>query len=100
MVMIYCTVFSSILPYQQPSHRGKVTYIAGYHSNITYTQVEVGSPDEVEEIFDAISYCKGASIIRMLHYWIGDKVHLPRVVCVEYLTIKYLFQLEGIRYTR
>lgn len=39
-----------------------------------YYQVEVGSPDEVEEIFDAISYCKGASIIRMLHDWIGDKV--------------------------
>ena len=37
-------------------------------------QVAVGGPEEVEEIFDAISYCKGASIIRMLHHWIGDKV--------------------------
>lgn len=35
-------------------------------------QVEVGPPSEVEEIFDAISYSKGASIIRMLHDWIGD----------------------------
>ena len=36
----------------------------------------MGSPEEVEEIFDAISYCKGASIIRMLHNWIGDKVKI------------------------
>ena len=36
--------------------------------------MEVGPPSEVEEIFDAISYSKGASIIRMLHHWIGDEV--------------------------
>ncbi|KAL5489625.1 hypothetical protein EMCRGX_G018741 [Ephydatia muelleri] len=35
-------------------------------------EVPVNAPSEVEEIFDAISYCKGASIIRMLHSWIGD----------------------------
>ena len=37
-------------------------------------QIEVGNPAEVDEIFDAISYCKGASIIRMLHNYIGDDV--------------------------
>lgn len=37
-------------------------------------QVPVGSPDEVDEIFDAISYSKGASVIRMLHDYIGDAV--------------------------
>ena len=42
-------------------------------------QVVAGSPEEVEEIFDAISYCKGASIIRMLHDWIGDKVRILSV---------------------
>ena len=44
--------------------------------HVMYYQVVVGSPEEVEEIFDAISYCKGASIIRMLHNWIGDKVKI------------------------
>jgi len=35
-------------------------------------EVEVGHPSEVDEIFDAISYQKGASVIRMLHDYIGD----------------------------
>ena len=34
-------------------------------------EVEVGHPSEVDEIFDAISYNKGASVIRMLHDFIG-----------------------------
>ena len=37
-------------------------------------QVPVGPPSEVEEIFDAISYCKGSCVIRMLHGWIGEEV--------------------------
>ncbi|XP_022199071.2 puromycin-sensitive aminopeptidase isoform X2 [Nilaparvata lugens] len=35
-------------------------------------QVPVGHPSEIDEIFDDISYSKGASIIRMLHNYIGD----------------------------
>jgi len=35
-------------------------------------EVEVGSPAEIDEIFDAISYCKGSSIIRFLFNWIGE----------------------------
>jgi len=35
-------------------------------------EVPVGPPSEVDEIFDAISYSKGASTIRMLHSYIGD----------------------------
>ena len=34
-------------------------------------EVAVGHPEEVEEIFDQISYQKGGSIIRMLNNWIG-----------------------------
>lgn len=34
----------------------------------------MGHPEEVDEIFDAISYSKGASVIRMLHDYIGDDV--------------------------
>jgi len=36
-------------------------------------EVPVGPPSEVEEIFDTISYCKGASIIRMLYDWVGKE---------------------------
>ena len=35
-------------------------------------EIEVGHPSEVEEIFDSISYNKGASVIRMLHNYIGN----------------------------
>ncbi len=39
-----------------------------------FFQVEVHSPREIEEIFDAISYCKGASVIRMLSEFLGPDV--------------------------
>jgi len=36
-------------------------------------EVDVGHPSEVDEIFDNISYNKGASVIRMLHNYIGNE---------------------------
>lgn len=36
-------------------------------------EVEVGHPTEIDEIFDEISYNKGASVIRMLHNYLGDE---------------------------
>ena len=36
-------------------------------------EVKVNSPDEISQIFDSISYCKGSSIIRMLNSFIGPK---------------------------
>jgi len=36
-------------------------------------EVTVGHPGEIDEIFDTISYNKGASIIRMLHQYVGDQ---------------------------
>lgn len=36
-------------------------------------EVPVGHPSEIDEIFDEISYNKGASVIRMLHHYIGDE---------------------------
>jgi Aminopeptidase N len=35
----------------------------------------VGHPSEIDEIFDDISYSKGASVIRMLYKYIGDEVN-------------------------
>ncbi|XP_012284370.1 puromycin-sensitive aminopeptidase [Orussus abietinus] len=35
-------------------------------------EVPVGHPSEIDEIFDDISYNKGASVIRMLHAYVGD----------------------------
>lgn len=35
-------------------------------------EVPIGHPEEIDEIFDDISYHKGAAIIRMLHNYIGD----------------------------
>lgn len=37
-------------------------------------EVPVGNPSEIDEIFDDISYDKGASIIRMLHHYIKNEV--------------------------
>ena len=36
-------------------------------------QVPVSSPDEIEEIFDAISYGKGAHVLQMLEAYIGEE---------------------------
>lgn len=35
-------------------------------------EVEVNHPDQISEIFDAISYDKGASVLRMLQHYIGN----------------------------
>lgn len=39
-------------------------------------EVPVEDAADIDEIFDDISYCKGASIIRMLHKYIGDEVRV------------------------
>ena len=41
-------------------------------------EVPGGHPQEVHEIFDSISYDKGASVIRMLYNYIGDEVRVRR----------------------
>ena len=37
------------------------------------SMIVAGHPAEIDEIFDGISYCKGSSVIRMLHDYIGDE---------------------------
>jgi puromycin-sensitive aminopeptidase len=34
-------------------------------------QVPIAHAEEVEQVFDAISYCKGASVVRMLYAVLG-----------------------------
>ena len=41
-----------------------------------HLQVPVRTPAEAEEMFDVISYRKGACIIRMLYDWIGAEVSI------------------------
>jgi aminopeptidase N len=36
-------------------------------------QTPVNTVEEIEEIFDAISYSKGGTVLRMLYHYIGDK---------------------------
>lgn len=43
------------------------------HQNQHPIEVEVNHPEEIREVFDAMSYSKGASIIRMLVSYIGEK---------------------------
>jgi aminopeptidase N len=52
----------------------------------------VGHPTEVDEIFDDISYNKGASVIRMLYYWIGSEKFKQGMS--KYLT-KYSFKVRN-----
>lgn len=43
-------------------------------------EVAVNDPDEIDEIFDDISYMKGASIIRMLHSYVGDEIFREGII--------------------
>uniref|UniRef100_A0A915HSW0 Puromycin-sensitive aminopeptidase n=1 Tax=Romanomermis culicivorax TaxID=13658 RepID=A0A915HSW0_ROMCU len=36
-------------------------------------EVPINNPNEIEDIYDAVSYSKSASLIRMLHDYLGDK---------------------------
>lgn len=47
-------------------------------------QVEINHAAEIDEIFDAISYRKGASVIRMLQSFLGAK---PFQVYINYLIL-------------
>ena len=51
-------------------------------------EVHVNSPDEIEQIFDDISYGKGASILRMIEAYIGKDAFQSGVQ--QYLT-KYVY---------
>ena len=52
-----------------------------------YLQVDVNHVDEIDEIFDAISYRKGAAVIRMLQSYLGAEIFQ---VCCSYFPL-FLF---------
>ena len=42
------------------------------HARVPYPpQVPIANAEEVEQVFDAISYCKGGSVVRMVHAVVG-----------------------------
>jgi len=41
--------------------------------------VEVNHPDEINSIFDAISYAKGASLLRMCSSFVGDEIFMEGI---------------------
>jgi puromycin-sensitive aminopeptidase len=43
-------------------------------------EVRVGNPDEIPGIFDAISYSKGACLIRMVHSYLGERVFRDGII--------------------
>lgn len=63
-------------------------------------QVPVGGPAEVDEIFDLISYSKGASVIRMLHDYIGDEVKLLHACPVRCTFLAWITLFGRSRYVR
>jgi len=54
---------------------------------------EVRNPDEVSQLFDAISYSKGASIIRMLEEFLGPEIFQSGLK--EYLKLNAYSNAEG-----
>jgi puromycin-sensitive aminopeptidase len=60
-------------------------------------EVPVGPPSEVDEIFDAISYSKGASTIRMLHNYIGDDVKKTLFILILMIIILHFEFCKAFR---
>lgn len=75
-------------------------------------EVPVGHPSEIDEIFDDISYNKGASVIRMLHRYIGDddfrkgmNIYLTRhqvhfLNCLNHTAIQIALTLNSFNYVK
>ena len=62
---------------------GRALELDSFH-NSHPIEVPVGHPNQIREIFDGISYSKGASVIRMLYHYIGDDCF--RAGMKDYLT--------------
>lgn len=56
--------------------RMKEAFYLDYLSTSHPIEIPIKSPSEINEIFDAVTYSKGASIIRMLLNYIGEDVSI------------------------
>jgi hypothetical protein len=54
---------------------------------------DVNNPDEINEIFDDITYSKGGSVIRMANYFIGNQTFYKGIT-VSILIYTYLIIFE------
>lgn len=52
-------------------------------------QVDINHAGEIDEIFDAISYRKGASVIRMLQSYLGPESFQVCVPIIYYINILF-----------
>jgi hypothetical protein len=59
--------------------------------------VDVNHVDEIDEIFDAISYRKGASVIRMLQSYLGAEIFQ---VCFSYFPLILFYQVYQVMGSR
>lgn len=63
-------------------------------------QVEINHASEIDEIFDAISYRKGASVIRMLQSYLGaESFQVGNLIFMIEATL-YIFQNPHILFCR
>ena len=54
-------------------------------------EIEVHHPSEIDEIFDAISYSKGACVIRMLNDFLTNEVGFDEYpICVTLFRCRHL----------
>lgn len=58
--------------------------------------IEVGHPDEINDIFDRISYAKGASVIRMMNYFLTTPVF--KNALTSYLNEKYFLSVKSTQF--
>ena len=56
--------------------------------------IDVNKPDEINEIFDDITYGKGGSVIRMANYFLGNDTFFRGITVCRLLLAKDIFSLN------
>ena len=55
--------------------------------------IDVNNPDEINEIFDDITYSKGGSVIRMAYYFIGSDTFYKGITVTLINRVESLIQI-------
>ena len=53
--------------------QGRALQLDATTVHVAPIQVPIKRAEEVEQVFDAISYCKGGSVVRMVHAVVGEE---------------------------